>query len=162
MVPSGPKDNSGPSHFTSSVFTALYSPPLISGPAYKKVATMSLTRGHSCNVCQQRKVRCDQQKPCANCVRTQVECKVAPPQPARRRRKKLHERDLLERLKKYETLMTQNGVAFDSAFDDQDETIGRQGSSSIKSSHGNSIPSQIPRYQGNGRRSVYYIFVSQH
>lgn len=82
---------------------------------------MSLTRGHSCVLCQQRKVRCDQQKPCSNCIRAQVECKVVAPQPARRRKKKLHERDLVERLKKYEALMTQNGIDFGSVGDVGDE-----------------------------------------
>lgn len=76
-------------------------------------SVMKLTRGHSCVLCQQRKVRCDKQKPCANCVKAQVECRVVPPQPPRRRKKKPHERDLIERLKKYEALMSQHGVAFD-------------------------------------------------
>ena len=50
-----------------------------------------------------------------------MECKVAAPQPARRRKKKIHERDLIERLKKYEGLMTQHGVDFDSASDVGDD-----------------------------------------
>lgn len=79
---------------------------------------MKLTRGHSCVLCQQRKVRCDKQKPCANCVKAQVECRVVPPQPPRRRRKKPHERDLVERLKKYEALLAQHGVSFDPIADD--------------------------------------------
>lgn len=76
-------------------------------------SVMKLTRGHSCVLCQQRKVRCDKQKPCANCVKAQVECRVVPPQPPRRRKKKPHERDLIERLKKYENLLSQHGVSFD-------------------------------------------------
>jgi len=82
---------------------------------------MSLTRGHSCVLCQHRKVRCDQQKPCSNCIRAQAECKVVAPQLVRRRKKKLHERDLIERLKKYEALMTQHGINFDSAGEVEDE-----------------------------------------
>ncbi|KAK3944890.1 fungal-specific transcription factor domain-containing protein [Diplogelasinospora grovesii] len=76
-------------------------------------SVMKLTRGHSCVLCQQRKVRCDKQKPCANCVKAQVECRVVPPQPPRRRKKKPHERDLIERLRKYESLLSQHGVNFD-------------------------------------------------
>ncbi|KAK3390530.1 fungal-specific transcription factor domain-containing protein [Podospora didyma] len=76
-------------------------------------SVMKLTRGHSCVLCQQRKVRCDKQKPCANCVKAQVECRVVPPQPPRRRKKKPHERDLIDRLRKYETLLSQHGVNFD-------------------------------------------------
>jgi hypothetical protein len=79
---------------------------------------MKLTRGHSCVLCQQRKVRCDKQKPCANCVKAKAECKVIPPQPPRRRRKKPQERDLIGQLKKYETLLAQNGIKFDPVSDD--------------------------------------------
>ncbi|KAJ5733893.1 hypothetical protein N7493_002679 [Penicillium malachiteum] len=91
---------------------------------------MSLTRGHSCVLCQQRKVRCDQQKPCANCIHAQVECKVVPPQPARRKRRKTQEEDLTDRLKRYEALMTHNGVDFRTVLDndatgDQPENAGR-------------------------------------
>lgn len=76
-------------------------------------ASLKLTRGHSCVLCQQRKVRCDKNKPCANCVKAGVDCKVVPPQPPRRRKKKPHERELIERLKKYETMLNQHGVDFD-------------------------------------------------
>ena len=77
-------------------------------------SAMKLTRGTSCVLCQQRKVRCDKNKPCANCIKAKVECRVIPPQPPRRRKKRLQEKDLIERLKKYETLLTENGVSFDS------------------------------------------------
>jgi len=76
-------------------------------------SVMKLTRGHSCVLCQQRKVRCDKQKPCANCVKASVECRVVPPLPPRRRKKKPHERDLIDRLRKYEHLLSQHGVNFD-------------------------------------------------
>ncbi|KAH6635561.1 fungal-specific transcription factor domain-containing protein [Chaetomium sp. MPI-SDFR-AT-0129] len=86
------------------------SPPRVPVP---EPAVMKLTRGHSCVLCQQRKVRCDKQKPCANCVKAQVECRVVPPQPPRRRKKKPHERDLIDRLRKYESLLSQAGVNFE-------------------------------------------------
>lgn len=76
-------------------------------------SVMKLTRGHSCVLCQQRKVRCDKQKPCANCLKAGVDCRVVPPQPPRRRKKKPHERDLIERLRKYENLMSQHGLNFE-------------------------------------------------
>lgn len=78
-----------------------------------EASAMKLTRGHSCVLCQQRKVRCDKQKPCANCVKANVDCRVVPPQPPRRRKKKPHERDLIDRLRKYEALLSQHGVNFD-------------------------------------------------
>ncbi|KAH8889679.1 hypothetical protein GQ53DRAFT_188133 [Thozetella sp. PMI_491] len=88
------------------------SPPRLAAGGLES-SIMKLTRGHSCVLCQQRKVRCDKQKPCANCVKAQVECKVVPPQPPRRRKKKPHERDLIDRLRKYEALLSQHGVTFD-------------------------------------------------
>lgn len=88
------------------------SPPRAPAPA-PEPAVMKLTRGHSCVLCQQRKVRCDKQKPCANCLKAQVECRVVPPQPPRRRKKKPHERDLIDRLRKYESLLSQHGVNFE-------------------------------------------------
>ena len=77
------------------------------------LAAMKLTRGTSCVLCQQRKVRCDKNKPCANCVKARVECRVIPPMPPRRRKKRLQEKDLVDRLKKYEALLTENGVKFE-------------------------------------------------
>src|SRR6478735_7871279 len=76
-------------------------------------SAIKLTRGTSCVLCQQRKVRCDKNKPCANCVKAGVECRVIPPQPPRRRKKRLQEKDLIERLKKYEVLLNEHGVKFD-------------------------------------------------
>lgn len=90
--------------------------PSFASPSHVAVShetSIKLTRGHSCVLCQQRKVRCDKNKPCANCVKAGVECKVVPPQPPRRRKKKPHERDLIDRLKKYETLLSQHGVDFE-------------------------------------------------
>ncbi len=83
------------------------------GATVLDLSVMKLTRGHSCVLCQQRKVRCDKNKPCANCVKANVECRVVPPQPPRRRKKKPHERELVERLKKYEALLNQHGVTFE-------------------------------------------------
>ncbi|KAH8680940.1 fungal-specific transcription factor domain-containing protein [Xylariales sp. PMI_506] len=74
---------------------------------------IKVTRGHSCILCQQRKVRCDKNKPCSNCVRAGVECRVIPPQPPRRRKKRVAERDLVERLRKYEALLTLHGIEFE-------------------------------------------------
>ncbi|KAI1381965.1 hypothetical protein F4677DRAFT_451912 [Hypoxylon crocopeplum] len=75
---------------------------------------VKVTRGHSCVLCQQRKVRCDKSKPCSNCVKAGVECRVVAPQPPRRRKKRIPERDLVDRLRKYEALLSQNGIEFDS------------------------------------------------
>ncbi|GKT45535.1 aurofusarin cluster transcription factor aurR2 [Colletotrichum spaethianum] len=68
-------------------------PPRVPPPEPDPMAAMKLTRGTSCVLCQQRKVRCDKNKP--------------------RRKKRLQERDLVDRLKKYENLLAENGVKFD-------------------------------------------------
>ena len=113
---------------------------------------MSLKRGHSCVLCQQRKVRCDQQKPCANCVRAQVECGVVPPQPVRRRKKKLHERDLVERLKKYESLMIQNGINFDSVLEGGDENADLDTDlTGLKTSKGDGAQDCASRREDSGK-----------
>ncbi|KAI0890174.1 uncharacterized protein GGS22DRAFT_9217 [Annulohypoxylon maeteangense] len=83
-------------------------------PTNPDASMVKVTRGHSCVLCQQRKVRCDKSKPCSNCVKAGVECRVVPPQPPRRRKKRIPERDLVERLRKYEALLSQNGIEFDS------------------------------------------------
>ncbi|KAF4977072.1 hypothetical protein FZEAL_6350 [Fusarium zealandicum] len=77
------------------------------------LSALKLTRGTSCVLCQQRKVRCDKNKPCANCVKANVECRVIPPQPPRRRKKRLQEKDLIDRLKRYESLLAEHGVKVD-------------------------------------------------
>ncbi|KAI1469960.1 fungal-specific transcription factor domain-containing protein [Daldinia caldariorum] len=90
-------------------FSVNYTP-----PNHPDSSMIKVTRGHSCVLCQQRKVRCDKSKPCSNCVKANVECRVVPPQPPRRRKKRVPERDLVERLRKYEALLAQNGIEFDS------------------------------------------------
>ena len=65
---------------------------------------------HSCTLCK-RKVKCDKQRPCSNCVRGQRDCFYADPVPPRRRkgRGKLSEDDLLRRLRHYEILLKSYG-----------------------------------------------------
>ena len=63
-----------------------------------------ITRGHSCLVCQQRKVRCDGQKPCASCTKSRLECIQRPPGAPPRRKAKLplSKEDVLSRIKRCE------------------------------------------------------------
>lgn len=82
-------------------------PELPPPPAYK------ITRGHSCVLCQQRKVRCDRQKPCTNCIKARAECIPSAPTLPRRRRRKLAETDIVGRLKRAEDLLRKNGVKID-------------------------------------------------
>jgi hypothetical protein len=69
-------------------------------------------------LCQRRKVRCDKQKPCGNCVKANAECVAVPSRPrGKRNLPKPHSNDLVERLKKYEQLMTRHGLDFESLLD---------------------------------------------
>ena len=72
-----------------------------------------ITRGHSCVLCQQRKVKCDRQKPCSNCIKARAECVASTPSLPRRRKRKLTEIDLAARLRKYEHLLKSHGVKID-------------------------------------------------
>lgn len=72
-----------------------------------------ITRGHSCILCQQRKVKCDRQKPCSNCIKARAECIPSAPTVPRRRRRKFSEQDLATRLRKYEQLLKKHGVKID-------------------------------------------------
>lgn len=65
----------------------------------------------ACLLCQQRKVKCEKKFPCANCVKIGSQCvptQLAP----RQRRRRFSERELLERLRHYESLLRQNNIKF--------------------------------------------------
>ena len=79
-----------------------------------------ITRGHSCVLCQQRKVKCDRQKPCSNCIRARADCVPSAPTVPRRRRRKFSEQDLAARLRRCEHLLRKHGVRIDD--DDDDAT----------------------------------------
>ncbi len=64
-------------------------------------------------LCQQRKVRCNRKFPCANCTRVGVTCVPATLAPRRPRRKLVSDRELLDRVRKYEDLLRQNNVKFE-------------------------------------------------
>ena len=66
----------------------------------------------ACVLCQQRKVKCDRKYPCANCIKSRAQC-VPATQVSRRRRRRFPERELLERLRKYEDLLRQNNIKFE-------------------------------------------------
>lgn len=63
----------------------------------------------ACVRCQQRKVKCDRKFPCANCIKSREQCV---PATQLRRKRRFPERELLERLRKYEDLLRQNNIGF--------------------------------------------------
>lgn len=66
----------------------------------------------ACVICQQRKVKCDRKVPCAQCIKSRVQCVPATLTP-RQRRRRYPERLLLERLRRYETMLQQNNIHFE-------------------------------------------------
>ena len=66
----------------------------------------------ACVLCHQRKVKCDRKFPCANCIKSGTQC-VPATSAQRRRRRRFPERELLERLRRYEELLRQNNVSFE-------------------------------------------------
>ena len=66
----------------------------------------------SCVLCAQRKVKCDRKSPCTNCTRIGAQCVSAATIP-RQRRRRFPERELLERLRHYEHLLTENDISFE-------------------------------------------------
>ena len=65
---------------------------------------------YSCIRCADRKVKCDRQKPCSNCVKHNVDCLFHPPQPLRKRHKRVKDQILTERLRHYEALLQERGI----------------------------------------------------
>lgn len=66
----------------------------------------------ACVICQQRKLRCDRKFPCANCIKSRAHCVPATLAPCRQRRR-VPERELLDRLRRYEDLLRQNNIKFE-------------------------------------------------
>ncbi|CAG8893344.1 unnamed protein product [Penicillium egyptiacum] len=75
----------------------------------EQTGTVNARRVLACVLCQQRKVRCDRTFPCANCVRAGEECEQA----TRQRRRRFPERELLARLRHYESLLRKHNIKFD-------------------------------------------------
>lgn len=85
----------------------------------------------ACVLCQQRKVKCDRKYPCANCIKSRAQC-VPATQVARQRRRRFPERELLDRLRKYEDLLRQNNVKFEPLHKDP---AGERGSLNVEKSY---------------------------
>ncbi|RYP65547.1 hypothetical protein DL769_006293 [Monosporascus sp. CRB-8-3] len=63
----------------------------------------------ACVLCQTRKVKCDRQSPCSNCVKAKVSCVPSTPAPARKRRRP--HQDLQQRLARCEELLSEYATA---------------------------------------------------
>ena len=67
----------------------------------------------ACVVCQKRKVKCDRRVPCTNCIRSQTQCVPAATLVPRQRRRRFPERELLDRLRHYESLLRHSNIKFE-------------------------------------------------
>ena len=85
---------------------------MLASPSQTPEASSSpkIARAHSCVLCQQRKVKCDRQKPCSNCVKARAECIPSVPTLPRRRKRKFSEQDLATKLRRYEFLLKKHGI----------------------------------------------------
>lgn len=83
-----------------------------SGTTARALQAQKPQRVLACVLCQQRKVKCDRKFPCANCVRGGSQC-VPAALIRRPRKRRFPERELLDRLQRYEDLLRQNNVNFE-------------------------------------------------
>jgi hypothetical protein len=88
---------------------------------------------HPCVLCQQRKVKCDRNDPCGNCVKARVECVSPTTLPPRRRKKRFPEAELLARLRKYEEHLRRYGADVD-AINSEGPTAAPPTNSAIRAS----------------------------
>lgn len=65
----------------------------------------SRPRNRSCAVCHRRKVRCDKNFPCSQCVRSGFECSYPPAGPPARRAKKTTINDVASRISQMEKVI---------------------------------------------------------
>lgn len=80
-------------------------------PATTGEQTRPAKRVLACELCQSRKVKCDRNFPCKNCIKSGAQCVQSHPGP-RQRRRRFPERDLLKQISRYEDLLRINNVAF--------------------------------------------------
>ena len=92
--------------------SASYSTSQAEQTARPRTAATNSQRVLACVRCHRRKLRCDRTFPCANCVMVRSECVPATLLP-RQRRRRFSERELLERLRRYESLLRQHRITWE-------------------------------------------------
>lgn len=94
-------------------------------PAPDRPSSQPITKPHrvlACVSCQKRKVKCDRKDPCTNCIRSKSECIPAATLVLRQRRRRFPERELLDRLRHYESLLRHNNIKFEPLHKDTSTT----------------------------------------
>ncbi|KAF5547706.1 bikaverin cluster-transcription factor [Fusarium mexicanum] len=124
----------------------------------------------SCTFCRQRKVKCDRQKPCSNCLRANNDCSY-PAGRGRAAKKSTRNLDvrLVDRLQKLENIIKQltsqvdataNAIPFDSATDGDDVRPSTGGARDYTSGLDNAVPDasidqQLGRLMIDDSKSYY-------
>lgn len=79
----------------------------------------------ACVSCQKRKVKCDRKLPCQHCIRSHTPCVPAATRVLRQRRRRFPERELLDRLHHYESLLRRSKIKFEPLHKDNSTTEKR-------------------------------------
>src|SRR5690349_21422327 len=74
------------------------------------LGTSSHRSSFACLRCSERKVKCNRQNPCSACIKHKVQCIFRAPKPPRRQRTPAITEAWEERLRRYETLLRENGI----------------------------------------------------
>lgn len=93
-----------------------------SGPIPRPLPDRGL-QPHSCVTCQRRKVKCDRNDPCSNCLKHRVECEYRAPAPPRRRKRQSPDPQLQAKMRRYEEILQKHGVKVDEL--DSDRNLER-------------------------------------
>ena len=82
-------------------------------PAPVQATSAPRLNPRSCVTCRRRKVRCNKESPCANCVRAGIECVFPGPGRAPRKSRKPPDAELLARLRRLEGVVHSLGAQVD-------------------------------------------------
>lgn len=111
----------------------------------------------ACLRCQQRKIKCDRRYPCSTCVKSRVQCIPATQLP-RQRRRRFPERELLDRLRKYEDLLRQNNIKFEPLHKESPHTESHNDSDDEQPKATTNIPSPSTTNSEKAHGAMYVIF----
>lgn len=102
-----------------------------------KPLTASPKRILACVRCSSRKLKCDRHHPCGNCSKSRIECiSAAVNRPERRRR--FPERQLLDRILRYEALLQQHNIDFESLHSEKATNSSLERNGDLESKAGSS------------------------
>lgn len=110
----------------------------------------------ACILCQQRKVKCDRKFPCATCIKARVQC-VPATLTQRRRKRRFPERELLDRLRRYEGLLRQNNINFDPLHKDsveENDHMEVEGNHDSGEEYPESVPSTTTKSEKSNTKYV--------